>query len=264
MPRTLPCKSGRTLTSRQAEPCNTSSSRNRLGPSRHGASWHVRPCGFRPNSGAARSPPRQRYVPRTMAQNTSTIWPLRHVAPACLTLSLRSPRSNTHSRAMDASHLRCAALCSPPIFQARRFCACANTHGYARGVGNCAKHRVSLRRGRHISRLVLRDAERAPRFIDSARGGSSCVATCGRYIAADALDRRFNYRLVVVHRGEAPAGRIGDVCASKGTRERMGCPSRTRTRAARGKIWESSGKLVRSLASVTVNGAALSWMLCNS
>ena len=144
--------------------------------------------------------------------------------PHVLRCSLRSPRPDTHSRAMDGSHLRCAALCPPPIFQAGRFRARASTHGYARGVGNSAKHRVSLRRGCHISGLVLRDAERAPRFVGPARGRGPCVATRGRCIAADALDRRFDYRLVVVRRGEAPAGRIGYVCASEGTRERMGCP----------------------------------------
>jgi len=99
---------------------------------------------------------------------------------------------------MDAPHLRCAALCPPPIFQAGRFRARASTHGYARGVGNRAKHRVSLHRGRHISGLVLRDAERAPCFVGSARGGGPCLATRDRCIAADALDRRFGYRLVVV------------------------------------------------------------------
>jgi hypothetical protein len=107
---------------------------------------------------------------------------------------------------MDASRLRCAALCPPPIFQAGRFRTRASTHGYARGVGNRAKHRVSLRRGRYIPGLVLRDAERAPRFVGSACGGGPCVAARGRYIAADALDRRFGYWLVVVRRGEAPAG----------------------------------------------------------
>ena len=147
---------------------------------------------------------------------------------------------------MDASHLWCAALYPPPIFQAGRFRARASTHGYARGVGNRAKHRVSLRRGRHISGVVLRDAERAPRFVGPPRGEGPCVVTRGRFIAADALDRRFDYRLVVVRRGEAPAGRIGDVCASEGTRERMGRPSRTRTRAARREMWESFGKLIRS------------------
>jgi hypothetical protein len=264
MPGTPPCKSRRTLTSRQAEPRDTSPSRTRLDASRHGASRDVRPCGCCPNSGATRSPPGQRHVRRAMAQNTSTIWPLRHVAPACLALPLRSPRPNTHSRAMDTSRLRCAALCPPPIFQAGRFRARANTHGYARGMGNSAKHRVSLRRRRHISGVVLRDAERAPRFVGPACGGGPCVATRDRCIAPDALDRRFDYRLVVVRRGEAPARRTGDVCASEGTRERMGCPSRTRTRAARREMWESSGKLIHSLVSVIANSAALPCMMCNS
>jgi hypothetical protein len=165
---------------------------------------------------------------------------------------------------MDASHLRCAALCPPPIFQAGRFRARPSTHGYARGMGNSTKHRVSLRRGRHISGVVLRDAERAPRFVGPARGAGPCVVTRGRCIAADALDRRFDYRLVVVRRGEAPAGRTSDVCSSEGARERMGCPSRTRTRAARREIWESSGKLIHSLVSVTANGAALPYMMCDS
>ena len=164
---------------------------------------------------------------------------------------------------MDASHLRCTALCPPSTFQAGRFRARPSTRGYARGLGNRAKHRVSLRRGRHISGLVLRDAKRAPRFVGSTRGGPS-VATRGRYIAADALDRRFGYWLVVVRRGEEPAGRIGDVRASEGTRERMGCPSRTRTRSARREIWESSGKLVRWLVSVTTNRAALPSLTFNS
>ena len=148
---------------------------------------------------------------------------------------------------MDASRLRCAALCPPPIFQAGRFRARAGTHGHARGVGNRAEHRVSLRRGRRVSGLVLRNAERAPRFVGSARGGGPCVAARGRYIAADALARRFDHRLVAFRRGEASAGRIGDVCASEGTRERMGCTSWTRTRAARREIWEPSGKLIRWL-----------------
>jgi hypothetical protein len=264
MLETPPCKSRRALTSRQAEPCDTSSSRNRLDASWHGASRDVRPCGSHPSSGAARPPPGQCHLPRAMAQNTSTIWSLRHVAPACLALPLRSPRPNTHSRAMDASRLRCAALCPPPIFQAGRFRARPSTHGYARGLGNRAKHRVSLRRGRHISGLVLRDAKRAPRFVGPACGGRPCVATRGCCIAPDALDRRFDYRLVVVRRGEAQAGRIGDVCASEGTRERMGCPSRTRTRAACREIWGSSGKLIHSFVSVIANGAALPCMMCNS
>ena len=264
MPGISACESRCTLTSRQVESCNTSPSRNHLDAPRHGTSRDVRPCGSRPNSGTARSPPRQRHIPRAMAQNTSTIWPLRHGAPACLALPLRSSRPNTHSRAMDASHLRCAALCSPPVFQAGRFRARASTHGYARGVGNSAKHSVSLRRGRHISGVVLRDAERAPRFISPSRAKGPCVVTRRRCIAANALDRRFDYRLVVVRRGETPAGRIGDVCASEGTGERMGYPSRTRTRAARREIWESSGKLIRSLVFVSMNSAALPCMIRNS
>ena len=259
-----PCKSRRTLISRQVGPSDTSAPRNRPDSSRHGASRDVRPRGPRQSSGAARSPPGQRHVHRAMARNTSTVWPLRHVAPTCLALPLRSTRPNTHSRAMDASRLRCAALCTSPIFQAVRFRARASTHGYARSVGNCAEYRVSLRRGRHIPGLVLRDAECAPRFVGSARGRGPGVATLGRCIAADALDRWFDYRFVVVRRGEAPAGRIGDVCASEGTRERMGCPSRTRTRAARGEIWESSGKPIHSLVSVTANGAALPCISVNS
>jgi hypothetical protein len=194
-----------TLTPRQGGPSDTSPSRNCPDASRHGASRDLRPCRCRPNSGAARSPSGQRHVHRAMAQNTSTIWPLRHVAPTCLALPFRSPRPNTHGRAMDASRLRCAAHCPAPTFQAGRFRARPSTRGYAGGLGNRAKHCVSLRRGRHISGLVLRDAERAPRFVGSARGGP-CVATRGRYIAADALDRRFDHRLVVVCRGEAPAG----------------------------------------------------------
>ena len=198
-----------------------------------------------------------------MAQNTSTIWLLRHVAPTCLALPLRSPRPNAYSRAMDTSYLRRAALCPPPIFQADRFRARTGTHGYARCLGNRAKHRVSVCRGRHIPGLVLRDAERAPRFVGSTCGRGPCVATRRRYIAADALDWRFGHRLVVVCRGEAPAGRIGDVCTSEGTRECMGCPSRTRTRFAHREMWESSGKFIR-LVSVTANGATLSCMMCIS
>jgi len=171
MPGKSPCRSGRTLTSRQVEQHDTSASRDRLDASRHGASRDVRPCGSRPNSGAARSPPGQRHVPRAMGQNSSTIWPLCHVASACLALPLRPSRPNTHSRAMDASRLRCATLCPPPILQADRFRARADTYGHARCLGNRTKHRVSLRRGRRISGLVLRDAERAPHLVSSARGG---------------------------------------------------------------------------------------------
>jgi hypothetical protein len=178
-----------------------------------------------------------------MAEDTSRIWSLRHGTPTPPTVPLRPSGPGARSRALDAAHLRCAALCASTVLQACGIRARPGPHGVARGLGHRAKYRVYRGRGRHVSGLVLRDAERASCSHGAWHEKGARMDARVSAVAAGALARRRGHGSVVARGGEAPSGRTGDVCATKGAGKCVDRSARTRAGVAYWEVWEPPGTL---------------------
>ena len=178
-----------------------------------------------------------------MAKDTSRIWSLRHGAPRPPTVPLRPSGPGARSRALDAAHLRRAALRTSTVLQACGVRARPGAHGLARDLGHRAEYRVYGGRGRHISGLVLRDAERASRSHGARHGNGARVDARVGAVAAGALARRRGHGSVLARGGQAPSGRAGDVCATQGAGKCVDHSARARAGVAYWEVWEPPGTL---------------------